>query len=151
MRMVFVLLLISLVLSCLKDEPVWCDAILLLTVQNNSYKVINCSYEPVSEHNKWKDSSTIIQNTTKNSIKLKNRIFAINSMSSYTDTILYFYFQSDGPCARGSVNASTSRIALVMNSDEIKKHFIYPWNPDIFHEDICNGCENINYDTIVIK
>lgn len=132
------------------EEPVWCNATLYLTIKNKTDKDLNCSYEPIPEHNKWKDSLTIKQNTTVNSITLKNRILIIDSMNSYTDTIVYTYYQSDGPCARSYVNSNILSISLVINSNEKKKLVIYPWDPKI-HGDNCSGCENINYDTIVIK
>ncbi|MBD3422011.1 MAG: hypothetical protein GF398_18015 [Chitinivibrionales bacterium] len=144
--LIFVVILI--LGSCETEEPVWCEATLYLTINNLQNISVACEYSPISDHNKWKDSLTIKQNTTENKIVLNVNGFSVESNSLYTDTIKYSYYQSDSPCARGSVNARLLSINIDVNGNQ---KIVYPWSPDIFHEDVCDGCENVNYDTISIR
>lgn len=142
------LTLLVLYCSCFNETPVWCDATLYLHIENRKDIEINCWYEPFSQYNRWKDTLTIVYKTGVDSIKLRRSSFIIGPMSSYTDTIMYSYYQTDGSCARGAIFASTLRILLNIG---IQEYYIYPWDPKIRYEHVCDGCENINYDTVIVK
>lgn len=153
MKIVFIVLLISFVLTCVTDEPVWCDATLYLTVVNQRDKIVCLDYQLNSNTYTWKDSLNIIEKAkeAKEEINLKLRKIQIDPNYQINDTISYRFYQGDGPCARSGGTAKYLKIFLHENSETNFLYDIYPWNPKIYHEDICDGCENINYDTIVLK
>lgn len=146
---VFLILLFVLFLFCVwEDKPVWCDAVLILTIKNNQNITTVVYHEPNPEHNKWSDSLSIKQKTNDNNVTINWRFNKLSPSSQINDTIRYHYFQQDGPCARTGGKAELLSIYLKFNG---KKEMIYPWSTSIYFEKICDGCENINYDTIFLK
>lgn len=150
MRVIFILLLFMMLGSCVNDEPVWCEARLYLTIRNSGNIPVNYIYKVNSNNFSWIDSLTMIENDgkKKNKIIIKRNGKQLEPNESIIDTIEYRYYQSDSPCARSGFLANYMVVYLTTNNGG--KFNIYPWNPEIFHDDICDGCENINYDTIVI-
>ena len=139
--------------SCVTDEPVWCDATLYLTLVNQGDKMVSMDYQLNPKTYIWKDSLVMIEKSgeKKEEITLKLRNIRIDPKGKVTDTITYKYYQSDGPCARDVGSAKYLKVFLNENTGLKLSYEIYPWSPDIFSEYVCDGCENINYDTIVLK